>query len=982
MAIIQTPNPNVSFLAGWKKRKIINIKNTNIGSTLEDFPLYIKISNDYDIGYDCKSDGSDIRFTASDGVTVLPYEVESWAYNSSPKYASIACFVKVPALVTSASNYIYIYWGNNVAVAPTNQVDTWDDDYRAVYHYPYYGYASVPDSTKYANSGVKYNTNYPSNYSSSTKTSVAFNFNNGTSYFVNCGNKPALDIQNNITLEAWVYLSATSATLRRIIFDKPTAPSLYITNPSGWLYFSSNFDDIPYDFNLSGVIPNTTWTHIAVTYNTNSGLLRAYINGSGIYTIQHSGAMNTSIDDMFIGCRGSNAYLNGYLDEPRLSSIDRSPDWIRFTYHNMNSLDNELTIGSVELFQQYMYIKGFDVFNQTAGMCITGYLPIDSGIPLTLMATQGISNNLPLTLQVNSMINSYDEFLPGWNYRKEIIVQNNHIKEQLIDFPLFVKITDTNEMVSMVQPSGANIRFTASDGITLLPYEIENWNVVSGVATGYFWVKIPQLTPSGINKVYIYWNNEKVNNGQNPSGVWGNYSNVYHLNETYGSLNDSTFRQRNLTRYGTLTQVPSKTNTGQYFANNGYSYNYASAQSQYLPNLTGDISVSCWFNYAPNVSNGYFLSKYYGWFNFYINNDILYHQGYLPSTQTAASVQLTSGNLLTASTWYHFAFDYDYKHKIAKCYINGEQTANVPDSGIANNTSEIQVGISTNSPYYTGKLDELRIATFTPSSGWRHFEYYNMATNDHELIIGPTKYICNLPLTLQCSLTTESANINLTTYSVLSSNNTINLYTKNSINDDNNIDMVMHGVNGNSSSLLLNINGPLVNIQTIPMYLHSVSYNQSSINCYINGCGISGQLPITTCGNDISSNQYSMYLFGMAYIHSDAPFYMIGDISKDNISIPMYIINEATTSSVDLYINGDGQNPGYTPIEKSFPIYMEKSVPSITTTIYISGGEAELSNNINLVLQATDKTNQSIDLVLPNSLDTLDSSLAIYTHGF
>ena len=45
------------------------------------------------------------------------------------------------------------------------------------------------------------------------------------------------------------------------------------------------------------------------------------------------------------------------------------------------------------------------------------------------------------------------------------------------------------------QSNGGDIRFTASDGVTLLPYWIESWN--AGSSSASLWVKVPSIPAAG-----------------------------------------------------------------------------------------------------------------------------------------------------------------------------------------------------------------------------------------------------------------------------------------------------------------------------------------------------------------------------------------------------------------------------------------------------------------------------------------------------
>ena len=70
-------------LSDWQCRKQITISHTNVGSSdLANFPLYVRISSDADIGANALSTGYDIRFTASDGASLLGYQRESFSIAS------------------------------------------------------------------------------------------------------------------------------------------------------------------------------------------------------------------------------------------------------------------------------------------------------------------------------------------------------------------------------------------------------------------------------------------------------------------------------------------------------------------------------------------------------------------------------------------------------------------------------------------------------------------------------------------------------------------------------------------------------------------------------------------------------------------------------------------------------------------------------------------------------------------------------------
>jgi len=84
--------------------------------------------------------GSDLRFTASDGITLIPFWVETW--NPGQNLASL--WVKVPSIPTAGTT-IYVYYGNSSATSVSSGTSTFNffDDFSE----------SSVDSTRWTPSG-------------------------------------------------------------------------------------------------------------------------------------------------------------------------------------------------------------------------------------------------------------------------------------------------------------------------------------------------------------------------------------------------------------------------------------------------------------------------------------------------------------------------------------------------------------------------------------------------------------------------------------------------------------------------------------------------------------------------------------------------------------------------------------------------------------------------------------------------------------
>ncbi|RLE60980.1 MAG: hypothetical protein DRJ32_02055 [Thermoprotei archaeon] len=99
-----------SWLVGWRYRRAITIEERS-GTSLSNFQVEVILNRDNFDYSKAKDDGSDIRFTLEDGITLLPYWIEYW--NNPEGYSVI--WVKVPEIPASSETKIYMYYGNQHA---------------------------------------------------------------------------------------------------------------------------------------------------------------------------------------------------------------------------------------------------------------------------------------------------------------------------------------------------------------------------------------------------------------------------------------------------------------------------------------------------------------------------------------------------------------------------------------------------------------------------------------------------------------------------------------------------------------------------------------------------------------------------------------------------------------------------------------------------------------------------------------------------
>lgn len=102
-----------AWLEGWAYRREIAVAE-NSGADLYEYQVRIVLLPGFDYSK-MRSDGGDLRFTDSDGLSLLPYWVETWRPNDS----SIV-WVRVPKIPGSSVKRIFMYYGNPHAESESN----------------------------------------------------------------------------------------------------------------------------------------------------------------------------------------------------------------------------------------------------------------------------------------------------------------------------------------------------------------------------------------------------------------------------------------------------------------------------------------------------------------------------------------------------------------------------------------------------------------------------------------------------------------------------------------------------------------------------------------------------------------------------------------------------------------------------------------------------------------------------------------------
>jgi|GEM_PF-6279872 len=124
-----------------------------------------------------------------------------------------------------------------------------------------------------------------------------------------------------------------------------------------------------------------------------------------------------------------------------------------------------------------------------------------------------IDNSTNITVGTTSPGQTKLSLLPNWfnsdwNYRKIITIDNTSNSNNLTDYQVRVNLSSNNFDFNRANSDGSDIRFTDTDGVTLLYHWIEEWN--SSMKKATIWVKVPSIPANSVKKIYLYYNNHSI----------------------------------------------------------------------------------------------------------------------------------------------------------------------------------------------------------------------------------------------------------------------------------------------------------------------------------------------------------------------------------------------------------------------------------------------------------------------------------------
>lgn len=258
--------------------------------------------------------------------------------------------------------------------------------------------------------------------------------------------------------------------------------------------------------------------------------------------------------------------------------------------------------------------------------------------------------------------------------------------------------------------NGADIRFVAADGKTVLPHQIESFD--SGLGEGFVWVKVPEIKSGALEKFYLYYGNQDPALPATEPGTAydAGTSLVYHFSGAAGPPVDSSANKNNAETAGSTALSAIVGNGLRVLPDAPVSIpNSPSLQWKAGQELT----VSVWVKPDSLQDNAVILSRADGASSF----RLLLNQG-VPIVQTGSS-RSEAAAALAPAVWSHLAVVSD--GKALRLFVNGEPYSSLAGSLPALETPLTLGGLATpatGTNSFAGELDELTISSTARSDSW------------------------------------------------------------------------------------------------------------------------------------------------------------------------------------------------------------------------------------------------------------------------
>jgi len=300
-----------------------------------------------------------------------------------------------------------------------------------------------------------------------------------------------------------------------------------------------------------------------------------------------------------------------------------------------------------------------------------------------------------------------------WSYRKQITIDTTpkgaDIATPAGRMPVLIRLHTGNFSFGDAQDNGNDLRFIASDDKTPLPFHIESFDPLLGVAA--VWVDIPDFPAGSAKQFWLYYANKKAPPAADTAGTFdADYTLVYHFDDEAGAP------PKDKTAYGNNAQnAPAGIDDGAIIGKGARFTGAAPITVPASPSLAiapgGSFTFSAWVKVdALQPRQGLYVRGGSGSsLAIGLDSGVLFAEVQGPTT-----VRATAPRPIAKGQWTHIAVTDDGKS--LTLYVNGKKVAAaataLPAINGVTGIGGTPQGVTLASPVspFIGEMDELRLS--------------------------------------------------------------------------------------------------------------------------------------------------------------------------------------------------------------------------------------------------------------------------------
>jgi hypothetical protein len=404
----------------------------------------------------------------------------------------------------------------------------------------------------------------------------------------------------------------------------------------------------------------------------------------------------------------------------------------------------------------YVYVPGTDILGFAGGR---GYAILDSVpagiVPLVSFADKN-SPGQSQAIRYDVTVEPSDTAVVAntlWKYSKKVLFNTTSagadVAGNVYNFPVLIRLTESNFDFSQAGPAGDDIRFTKKDN-TPISYEIERWNAAANAAE--IWVKLDTVFGNDSSHfITMYWGastgsaTASLSNGAAVFDTANGFQGVWHLNEASGSTaKDATANRFDGVPPSDSSPLPTPGVIGMCEEFNGES-NYiqmpgtASGKLNFPEN--GSYSIAAWV-YADTLDSSFakIIEKHD--LQYKLQKDQL-NRWEFSEYESAREYSLTT-SAASAKAWVYLtgvrSGGSQYLYVNGVCVNSTITTLATPYS--RDTADNITIGRNAATDFgplyfFKGKIDEARIENMARSADWIKLCYMNQKAGDALVVFRP-----------------------------------------------------------------------------------------------------------------------------------------------------------------------------------------------------------------------------------------------------